>query len=126
MAHKHGIGGEKNMDHRQSIRPWVIATSLSLLCGTLVQMFMPVSTHCVSTWNRRTCQQESLLTSSPLAAIGLFMGAVIIGAVLMKWGTSRWVLLTYGILMLFFIIISFGLGWPLAISGLLALIAAGS
>ncbi len=54
------------------------------------------------------------------------MGAVIIGAVLMKWGTSRWVLLTYGILMLFFIIISFGLGWPLAISGLLALIAAGS
>ncbi|WP_084661460.1 hypothetical protein [Sulfobacillus thermosulfidooxidans] len=89
-------------------------------------MLLPGSAQCVSTGNQRSCQQESLLAGSPLAAIGLFIGGVILSALLFKWGQSRWVLLTYGSLTLFFIILSFRLGWPFGISALLALIAAGS
>ncbi|WP_143570145.1 hypothetical protein [Sulfobacillus thermosulfidooxidans] len=114
------------MDHHRSVHPWVIATSLAVLCGTLVQMLLPGSAQCVSTGNQRSCRQESLLAGSPLAAIGLFIGGVILSALLFKWGPSRWVLFTYGSLTLFFIILSFGLGWPFGISALLALIAAGS
>ncbi|OLZ08369.1 hypothetical protein BFX06_06245 [Sulfobacillus thermosulfidooxidans] len=89
-------------------------------------MLLPGSAQCVSTGNQRSCRQESLLAGSPLAAIGLFIGGVILSALLFKWGPSRWVLFTYGSLTLFFIILSFGLGWPFGISALLALIAAGS
>ena len=70
------------------------------------------------------CTASNLALSAPIEAVAVLLLGVILITLFVKWGRNTAFLLIYGIVTLLFIVVSFGIGWPLGVSALLSLIAA--
>ena len=98
--------------------------ALSVLVGVLAIIFLPSAETCTqTTTGSSVCTSSNLASSSPMASVAALLGGLFLVVLFIKWKNSTAFLFVYGFVTLLFIIISFGIGWPLLLSALLAIVA---
>ena len=120
----------REMDNGDAQRPnfrMLIAkvATLSVLLGVLAIIFLPSAETCTQTTTGSSlCTSSNLVSSSPMASVAALLGGFFLVVLFIKWKNNAAFLFIYGFVTLLFIVISFGIGWPLLLSALLALVAA--
>lgn len=103
----------------------IIAAAMTAFLGILAMIVLPWSSTCSTAPQGQTmCTASNLALSAPIEAVAVLLLGVILITLFVKWGRNTAFLLIYGIVTLLFIVVSFGIGWPLGVSALLSLIAA--
>ncbi len=103
----------------------IIAAAITAFLGILAMIVLPWSSTCSTAPQGQTmCTTSNLALFAPIEAVAVLLLGVILITLFVKWGRNTAFLLIYGIVTLLFIVVSFGIGWPLGVSALLSLIAA--